>query len=173
MWRLPPLDGTRRGRFSRAVTRCVSRLRDSTATHLSLPVRVGNTTTGNAKMQPGPQGPVVEAQGGTAVNIEQATVQSVLEGEQVEKLPINGRNFLDLGQLEPGVQIQDGSVFGPTKNGLSSISFLGQFGRSERFDVDGVDISDEIVGAHHAEHSGGRHPGIPDRPVACSIFQLD
>jgi hypothetical protein len=117
------------------------------ATHLALAVRVGNTTTGSVTMQPGSEGSVIEGLGATAVNIEQATVQSVLNAEQVERLPINGRNFFDLGQLEPGIQIQDGSVFGPTKNGVASISFLGMFGRMERVEVDGADVTDETVGA--------------------------
>ena len=116
------------------------------AAHLVLGVRVGNTLTANVRMQPGAAGPVIEAQGGAAVNIEQPTVQSVLNADPVEKLPINGRNFLDFGQFKAGIQLQDDSVFGPTKNGLSSLSFLGQFGRSENIDVDGVDISDEIIG---------------------------
>jgi hypothetical protein len=80
------------------------------------------------------------------VNTEQATVQGVLTTEQIENLPINGRNFLDLAQLEPGVQIQDGGNFDPTKNGFSSISFGGRFGRTARIEVDGLDISDETVG---------------------------
>ncbi len=66
--------------------------------------------------------------------------------QQIENLPINGRNFLDLAQLEPGVQIQDGGNFDPTKNGFSSISFGGRFGRTARIEVDGIDISDETVG---------------------------
>ncbi len=80
------------------------------------------------------------------VNTEQVTVQGVLTSQQIENLPINGRNFLDLAQLEPGVQIQDGGNFDPTKNGFSSISFGGRFGRTARIEVDGLDISDETVG---------------------------
>src|SRR5208337_5477251 len=74
------------------------------------------------------------------------TVQGVLTSEQIENLPINGRNFLDLAQLEPGVQIQDGGTFDPTKNGFSSISIGGRAGRTARIEVDGIDISDENVG---------------------------
>jgi len=81
-----------------------------------------------------------------AVNTEQATVQGILTEQQIENLPINGRNFLDLAQLEPGVQIQDGGTFDPTKNGFSSVSFGGRFGRTARIELDGLDISDETVG---------------------------
>ncbi len=90
---------------------------------------------------------MIEVQGSVvAVNTEQAEVQGVLTSSQIENLPVNGRNFLDLAQLEPGVQIQDGQNFDPTKAGYSSISFGGRFGRTARIDVDGVDISDETVG---------------------------
>jgi len=110
-------------------------------------VQVGNTSTVNAKLQVGQESTVVEVQGTTlAVNTEQAEVQGVLTSEQIENLPVNGRNFLDLAQLEPGVQIQDGQNFDPTKAGYSSISFGGRFGRTARIEVDGVDVSDETVG---------------------------
>lgn len=69
--------------------------------HLGLLVRVGNTSNGNVKMEAGPEVPMVEVPS-TSVNLEQATVQGVLNGEQIEKLPISGRNFLDLAQLERG-----------------------------------------------------------------------
>ena len=110
-------------------------------------VLVGNTATANAKLQIGQESQVVEVQGAAVqVNTEQATVQGVLNAEQIENLPVNGRNFLDLAQLEPGVQIQDGQDFDPTKAGFSSISFGGRFGRTARIEVDGVDVSDETVG---------------------------
>ena len=110
-------------------------------------VLIGNTSTVNAALRVGEESQVIEVQASAAeVNTEQASVQGVLTREQIENLPVNGRNFLDLAQLEPGVQIQDGTNFDPTKVGYSSISFGGRFGRSARIEVDGVDVSDETVG---------------------------
>jgi hypothetical protein len=110
-------------------------------------VQVDNATAFNAKLQVGQESQVIEVQGSEVqVNTEQATVQGVLTSSQIENLPVNGRNFLDLAQLEPGVQIQDGQNFDPTKAGYSSISFGGRFGRTARIEVDGVDVSDETVG---------------------------
>lgn len=110
-------------------------------------VQVNVTSSGNFKLAVGQETEVVEVQGSDVeVNTEQATVQGVLTAQQIENLPINGRNFLDLAQLEPGVQIQDGGTFDPTKNGFSSVSFGGRFGRTARIELDGLDISDETVG---------------------------
>lgn len=114
---------------------------------LPVNVQVGVTSPGNVVLNVGEATQVVEVEGETlSVNTEQATVQGVLTTNQIENLPINGRNFLDLAQLEPGVQIQDGGNFDPTKKGFSSISFGGRFGRTARIEVDGVDVSDETVG---------------------------
>lgn len=116
---------------------------------VSMPVtvQVGNTSTANAKLAVGQESQVVEVQASEVqVNTEQPTVQGVLNAAQISNLPVNGRNFLDLAQLEPGVQIQDGQNFDPTKAGYSSISFGGRYGRTARIEVDGVDVSDETVG---------------------------
>lgn len=114
---------------------------------LTLNVQVDNAANGNMKMEIGQESTVIEVQASEVqVNTEQATVQGVLTSSQIENLPVNGRNFLDLAQLEPGVQIQDGQNFDPTKAGYSSISFGGRFGRTARIEVDGVDVSDETVG---------------------------
>lgn len=115
-------------------------------TELPLTVQVSATAPGNVKLQLGEESQVVEVRGsGVEVNTEQATVQGVVTTQQIEQLPIS-RNFLDLAQLEPGIQIQDGQTFDPTKNGFSSISIGGRAGRTARIEVDGVDISDENVG---------------------------
>src|SRR6201998_1053027 len=110
-------------------------------------VRVGETAGANLTLPVGSGSTVVEVEAqAVAVNTEQASVQGVLTKEQMENLPVNGRNFLDLAQLEPGVQVQDGADFDPTKVGFSSISFGGRFGRTARIAVDGGDVSDETVG---------------------------
>ena len=118
-----------------------------TTTEIHLTVQVDNTASGNVALSVGATTTTVQVEAtGTQVNTEQATVQGVITTQQIENLPINGRNFLQLAQLEPGVQIQDGAVFDPTKNGFSSISFGGRYGRTARIEVDGGDISDENVG---------------------------
>jgi len=105
----------------------------------------------NLSLAVGSSNTVVEVAAQTeSVNTEQPSVQGVLNREQIENLPVNGRNFLDLAQLEPGVQIQDGADFDPTKVGFSSISFGGRFGRTARIEVEGVDVSDETVGTTFA-----------------------
>jgi len=104
-----------------------------------LPVTVltGTASSGNVTLEIGSGSTVVEVAASTiAVNADQATIQGVITQVQIENLPINGRNFLDLAQLEPGVQIQDGGDFDPTKKGFSSISFGGRFGRTARIEVD-------------------------------------
>ena len=114
---------------------------------LAVVVSVGVTTPGNIKLQIGSETQMVEVTGTLVqVNTEQPSVQGVLTSKEIDTLPVSGRNFLDLAQLEPGVQIQDGGNFDPTKNGFSSISFGGRFGRTARIAVDGIDISDETVG---------------------------
>ncbi len=118
-----------------------------TTTQLDVIVQVGVTSNGSAALAIGKSSETVEVTAAsTGVNPDQATVQGVLTAQQIDTLPINGRNFLDLAQLEPGVQIQDGTNFDPTKAGYSSISFGGRFGRTARISVDGVDVSDETVG---------------------------
>jgi hypothetical protein len=116
-------------------------------TELAVTVQVGVIATGNVQLELGSASAVVEVTtSAVTVNTEQAQVQGVVTQDQIENLPINGRNFLDLAQLEPGVQIQDGADFDPTKTGFSSISFGGRFGRTARIEVDGADVSDETVG---------------------------
>jgi Carboxypeptidase regulatory-like domain len=114
---------------------------------LTITVQIAVTSSGNLKLEVGQETTTVDVQANAiAVNTEQSTVQGVLSGEQIDNMPINGRSFLDLAQLEPGVQMQDGGSFDPTKVGYNSLSINGDFGRTPRIEVDGLDVSDETVG---------------------------
>ena len=60
------------------------------------------------------------------VDTSRSTVDGVITAKTIESLPLNGRNFLDLAQLEPGVQVRDGGDFDPTKNQMVGVSIGGR-----------------------------------------------
>jgi len=110
-------------------------------------VRIANNTAVNFSLKIGQESTTVSVDASAVrVNSETTSVEGVLSSSQIDSLPVNGRNFLDLAQLEPGVQIQDGTNFAPTKIGYQSVSIGSRFGRTARIQVDGTDISDETVG---------------------------
>jgi len=114
---------------------------------LPVTVQVGVTSAGNVTLEVGTETTVISVEStGITVNPDQTTVQGVLSARQIDAIPVNGRNFLDLAAIEPGVQIQDGGSFDPTKNGYAAISVGGRQGRTTRIELDGVDITDETVG---------------------------
>ena len=80
------------------------------------------------------------------VDTESAEVRGAVNTAQMEQVPTD-RQFLDLTPLEPGVQLLDGAVLAPSKSGLTSTSVVGRNGRTTRMQVDGLDITDEVVGA--------------------------
>jgi hypothetical protein len=110
-------------------------------------VRVGITSSLAIKMEVGSISTSVEvAAEAVTIDTEKSAVQNVITASQIDALPLNGRNFLDLAQLAPGVQVVDGGLFDPTKNQMTGVSIGGRSGRSTRIQVDGVDITDETVG---------------------------
>ena len=110
-------------------------------------VRTGTVTSGNFKLTVGQSSETIEVNAGALqVNTEQTGVSDVMTREQIDALPINGRNFLDVAQIQPGVILQSGETFDPTKAGYSAISVGGVSGRTTRILLDGQDITDETVG---------------------------
>ena len=110
-------------------------------------IRVGVTSSLVMNMELGAITTEVMVQAeAVTVDTTKSTVQGVVTANMIDNLPLNGRNFLDLAQLAPGVQIVDGGLFDPTKNQMTGVSVGGRSGRSTRIQVDGVDITDETVG---------------------------
>jgi hypothetical protein len=81
------------------------------------------------------------------INPGPARLESKFDGEVADRFPINGRNYLNAGQLEPGVQAVDGRIFDPGKSGTQSLSINSQLGRTTHYDVDEVETMDETKGA--------------------------
>ena len=110
-------------------------------------VKTGTVTSGSFKLTVGSSNTTVEVVASALqVNTDQMGVADTITREQIETLPINGRNFLDAEQLQPGVILQSGLTFDPTKAGYSAISLDGVAGRTTRILLDGQDITDETVG---------------------------
>ena len=81
------------------------------------------------------------------INPGPVRLESKFDGVVGDRLPINGRNYLNAGQFEPGVQVVDGRIFDPGKSGFQSLSINSQLGRTTHYDVDEVESMDETRGA--------------------------
>jgi hypothetical protein len=110
------------------------------AVDLLVRIQPPETVTADVRLQR------VVAPGPVLINQENAEMRGALDATQLEQLP-SDRGFLDLARLEPGVQQLDGQVLAPSKSGLSAASILGRNGRTTRMQVDGIDVTDETVGA--------------------------
>ncbi len=81
------------------------------------------------------------------INPGPARLESKFSGDVPDRLPIDGRNYLDAGKLELGVQAVDGAIYDPGKSGFQSLSINSQLGRTTHYDMDEVEVMDETKGA--------------------------
>jgi hypothetical protein len=80
-----------------------------------------------------------------------AAVSEVVGQQQIESLPINGRNFISFAVITPGVTIDNTPQQGASAT--SGLSFAGQRARSNNIMVDGLDNNDSSLGAVRAVFS--------------------
>jgi hypothetical protein len=114
----------------------------------SVGVNVGQNTPFDAALEIGGASEEVTVVGSGEAQIERVdnTVSGVVGTVQIQNLPLNGRNFLDLAQLQPGVEKVEGGSFDPTKANYTGVSIGGQAGRSTQISVDGGSVVDNVVG---------------------------
>jgi hypothetical protein len=107
-------------------------------------LNTSSTATVNATLQVGSLSDMITVEG-SSVQVETTTgaVGNVVEGNEVRELPLNGRNFIELTQLAPGVSPVAG--FDVVKKGLeggTDFSVNGNSVTSNLFLVDGVNNND-------------------------------
>jgi hypothetical protein len=114
-----------------------------TKTPISL--QVGQTVTFNVPLEIGVSESTVDLDiPDTLIDNSASLVNGVVDSREVESLPLNGRNFLELALLIPGNS--PAPNFDPTKTNTVVISSAGQLGRGGNVTVDGSDNNDDVVG---------------------------
>src|SRR5262245_46795250 len=82
------------------------------------------------------------------MELERSQQSDTITQDQIQKLPINARSFLDFSLLTAGVTDARGLIsFSMPQTPSSGLSFLGQSGRANNVTIDGVDNNDSAVGA--------------------------
>jgi carboxypeptidase family protein/TonB-dependent receptor-like protein len=71
-------------------------------------------------------------------------IGAVVSEEQLENLPLNGRQFANLAVLAPGTQLAYNAD--PTKPGQLTVALNGGIGRNVNFLIDGGDNTDDTIG---------------------------
>jgi hypothetical protein len=108
-------------------------------------VETGGTTTVDLKLQVGTTQNVVTVEAASAqMEYEHHSIEGVITQEKIEDLPLNGRSFLQLAALQPGVTISPGTT--SQYNSLFSVSILGGDSNKTNITVDGGNIRNAIEG---------------------------
>jgi hypothetical protein len=117
----------------------------STAEAKDVVLQVGATTTQNFALRPGSVSETIEVTSDPAlVDQQKMDVSTNITPQQIQDLPLIGRDIADLAYLSPGVKAADS--YDPTKNRYSILSVNGQGGRNVNVTVNGVDNKDNTVG---------------------------
>ena len=115
-------------------------------TKAAIALNVGQTVTLNMRLEVDSTQAIVDKITYTPPLIDNSTslIDGVVRSREVQSLPLNGRNFLELALLIPGNT--PAPNFDPTKTNTVVISSAGQLGRGGNVTIDGADTNDDVVG---------------------------
>jgi hypothetical protein len=113
----------------------------------TLTVRAGDYVTVTFELSPGPHtDDVIVASPISGVNTTGFTIAGNVGRFQIENLPLNGRNFLELARLEPGISVVSVANAGAFGNNYQRVSVAGAQYLETRVSVDGAILDDRING---------------------------
>jgi outer membrane receptor protein involved in Fe transport len=120
--------------------------RDGYATYVqSFEILIGQTVTIGATLKVGQATEVVEVStAAVLVDVTKTEIAQQISPEEVDQMPMLGRDSANLAYLVPGVKAADS--FDPTKNRSAILSVNGASGRNVNVTVNGVDNKDNTVG---------------------------
>jgi outer membrane receptor protein involved in Fe transport len=111
----------------------------------SFELLIGQTATVAAILKVGQASEVVEVKASEIlVDLAKTEIAQQISPEEVDQLPMLGRDSANLAYLVPGVKAADS--FDPTKNRSAALSVNGASGRNVNVTVNGVDNKDNTVG---------------------------
>lgn len=110
-------------------------------------IQVGENITLDFKLEIGAASETVVITSDTpTINTTDFKIDGVVNRQQIENLPLNGRNFLQLAMLEPGVSVDATAAPGTSPNNFFRVSIAGANQTQTRISVDGATINDRITG---------------------------
>jgi outer membrane receptor for ferrienterochelin and colicin len=108
-------------------------------------VMTGAVATVDMHLQVGQSAEVVTVEALAAqISYDSHSVDGVVNKQQIDSLPLNGRSFLQLAQLQPGVSVSPASV--GEYNRQFDVNILGAGSESVRITVDGATVNDAVTG---------------------------
>ncbi len=118
----------------------------ATATYENVGVSVSQTTTLDISLSPSAQAQTITVESGGAplVDTTKTDVSLPITTQQIEDLPLNGRDFVNLAYLAPGARPVNS--YDPTKNRIGVFAVDGSSGRNVNVTVNGIDDKDNTVG---------------------------
>jgi hypothetical protein len=116
-------------------------------------IQVGDTSTIEIGLEVGDTSETVVISGDSTalVNPADFKVDGVITRRKIDGLPLNGRNFLQLASLEPGVRVSIGDP--GDANNLFNVSIGGGNSALTRLTVDGGNVVDPVTGGAAQNYS--------------------
>lgn len=116
----------------------------STTTTKNVSVVVATDNTRNITLKQGAVKEQITVTAEAPLVATSPSVGTVVSQKELENLPLNGRQFANLGTLAPGTTLSVNSD--PTKPGQLTIALNGGSGRNVNFLIDGGDNTDDTIG---------------------------